>query len=166
MPRHPSGKAIESELGTCLRLIEAEPSTELRMPIDDAQVFAFWEKAENHFFDAWQFKTDPRNLQPKIRKLNRDVIEFLEASPLDDVPEERVRKAIKILESVWGRRDEAKLRMQFALEESSKKEKATSIIDWVVEASGLLPLEAPQPLPPIEKEDIRLLCWMVVDASD
>ena len=157
--------SIEPELGSCLRIIEAEPETQINMPITEEQAYEFWEKAETYFFEAWQFKTDPINLQPKVRKLNRDIIDFLETNPNGEISEDRLRRVIKILESVWGRRDEAKLRAKFLADYSNKKEKVKGLVDWIADASGLLPVEPPKPLEPIEKEDIKLLCWMVVEVS-
>jgi hypothetical protein len=157
--------SIVSELGSCLRMIEAEPETQITMPITEEQAYEFWEKAETHFFKTWQFKTDPFNLQPKVRRLNRDVIEFLEANSIEDISEDRLRSAVKILESVWGRRDEVKLREKFLKDYASKKEKATALVDWIADGSGLIPIEPPKPLEPIERDDIKLLCWMVVDTE-
>jgi hypothetical protein len=163
---HPieGGNAIEAELGACLRIIEAEPNTEIKMPITEDQAYEFWAQAEAFFYEAWQFKTDPINLQPKVRKLNRDVIEFLETNPIGEISEERLQRAVKILESVWGRRDEAKLRVIFLADYPSKKAKIEELVDWITDGSGLIPIEPPLPLEPIEKEDIKLLCWMAVEA--
>ena len=157
--------AVESELGTCLRLIEAEPSTETHMPIAEDQAYGFWERAAGHFFDDWQYKTDPINLQPKVHKLNRNVIEFLESTPVD-LPESQLRETIKILEGVWGRRDEAKLRGMFNEDYSSSKKKVKALIDWIKDKSGLTPVEPPRPLDPIERDDIKLLCWMVIEPAE
>ena len=154
--------AIESELGTCLRLIEAEQNSERHMPITEEQVFPFWEAAEDYFFQKWEFKTDPVNLQPPVRKLNREVINYLEAKPLD-ISDELLQTAIKVLEGVWSRRDEARLRAQFNDESRTEQGKAEALVDWIIEESGLSPIEPTRAFERIEKEDIKLLCWMVVE---
>jgi hypothetical protein len=42
--------------------------------------------------------------------------------------------------------------------------KSEVLIDKVL-GSGLEPFVAPKPLPPIEKEEIELLCWMAVEGK-
>lgn len=40
-------------------------------------------------------------------------------------------------------------------------EKSRELVDKV-EDLGLQPFEAPDPLPPIEEDEVKLVCWMVV----
>ena len=35
-----------------------------------------------------------------------------------------------------------------------------------VEAVGIEPFQAPEPLPPIDIDNIDLICWMAIDAVD
>ena len=43
---------------------------------------------------------------------------------------------------------------------------ASLAIAETVRRLGLEPFRAPDPLPPIQEEDIHLICWMAVDAAD
>lgn len=155
-------EGIEAELGTCLRLIEADDNTPLELQIKEDQVYAFWERAIDHFYNEWEFRTDPANLAPKTRRLNGLVIEFLSENIAEDVPAERLRQVINILSSEWSRRDEKRLRDEFSLEDKVGVEKAKKLIEWVLD-TGIPPVEVPKPLEPINREDVRMLCWMAIE---
>ncbi len=157
--------AIVREVGTCLRLIECEADTPTWCP--DAlqeRVYDFWEAAQQDIWDDWMRETDPANLQPRVRPLNLRVAEFIRANPPLGISEDRVTKALDILESPWPRREEMMLRDWF---ESGERDGATLthfLIEQILE-TGLEPVEPPPLLPPIEPEDIELLCWMGVEAE-
>lgn len=73
---------IISEIGTCLRLIECTEDTPAALSADmAAAAFDAWQRARASIFEAWTFKTDPANLQPKVRRLNHEVAEFLRKYP-------------------------------------------------------------------------------------
>jgi hypothetical protein len=38
------------------------------------------------------------------------------------------------------------------------------LVEWIL-ATGLERFEPPAPLPPISEADVRLVCWMVVEAE-
>tara|TARA_B100001121_G_scaffold24404_1_gene18924 strand:- start:413 stop:3748 length:3336 start_codon:yes stop_codon:yes gene_type:complete len=155
---------IEDELGSCLRLIECdkdEPPILKEETIDHA--YDLWEIAQDHIFDKWMIETDPANLQPKIRPLNRKVADFIRNNSPQNMENEKVEKALDIIESPWPRRDENLLRKWFS-EEEGDKEKSISLIDKVLK-SGLEPFIAPEPLHPIEKDDIKLLVWLAVESE-
>ena len=155
--------AIVREVGTCLRLIECEPETRTWYP-DHLQevVYDFWDAAQVDILSDWMRETDPANLQPKVRPLNLRVAEFIRDNPAVGLPEDEVIRALDILESPWPRREEVMLRHWFedgtldgaALSEFLVKE---------IAATGLEPVEPPQPLPPISTDDIQLLCWLGIE---
>ena len=102
---------IESELGTCLRLLECGPATATWFPEALRQgAYEFWELAQRGIWNSWMEETDPANVQPPIRPLNHRVAQFIR----DNVPfgssTEKVRMALDILESPWPRREETMLR--------------------------------------------------------
>ena len=156
--------AIEAELGTCLRLIEAREDTPLLnpMPINEERICAFWDKAQEYFYAEWEKRTDPANLTPSTRPLNRLVIDFLEQHQPESIADERLLEVNSILASEWSRRDENRLRQEFDSDEHSGKDKARHLIDWVGN-TGILPLQVPDPFPPIDRLDIKLVCWMVIE---
>ena len=155
---------IEIELGRCLRLIECGQDEELVLnEIAQDAAYDSWLLAVDNIYQHWMHETDPANLQPKVRPLNRKVADFLRMNIPGDVEQSEIDKALDILESPWSRRDEGQLRKWFNIEETGMF-KSKYIIDKVL-ASGLEPFIAPEPLPPIEKEDIKLLTWMAISAD-
>ena len=95
-----------------------------------------------------------------IRPLNQKVAHYIRENNPIDIKQSRVDKALDILESPWPRRNEMLLRKWFNDEEIISN-KSKFLIDRIID-SGLEPFIAPQPLPPIEREDIKLLTWMAI----
>jgi hypothetical protein len=154
---------ILSELGTCLRLLECSEDTPRALSEHMAlAAYDAWAKARTSILDAWTFETDPANLQPKIRKLNRDVAAFLRANPPSDVEQERLDRCLDAIESPWPRREENLLRIAWERELESSAAKALHVVEEV-ERIGAEPFRSPQPLPPIESEEIHLITWMAIE---
>lgn len=155
------------ELGTCLRLIECKPDTEKRVPVEiHREIYAAWNVAQRHIYDTWMHESDPVNLHPKVRKINKEAAEFVRANVPDDRTQEVVRQALDIIESPWPRRDENRLREVFEAEvggdsRGDRKKKAGAIIDLALR-SGILPYVAPEQLPPIAVEEVHLVCWLAL----
>jgi len=154
---------IEREIGTCLRLIECDQNTSVVVPdIPPDRVYDFWDVARDDILTDWMRETDPANLQPAVRPLNHRVETFIRENLPIDAPEERVTRALDILASPWPRREEIMLRGWFETSEYEGADLSSFIIDQVI-ATGLEPAYPPDPLPPIEPEDIELLCWMGIE---
>ena len=107
------------------------------------------------------YETDPANLQPRIRKINRDVATFIRKFRPLDMKEQTISNALDIVESPWPRREEAFLRAQFDNESDNQQERSKKLIKWIRE-TGLESAGSIQPLPPAEEEDIKLICWMAL----
>ncbi len=154
--------AIEKEMGTCLKLIETDEDTETILPVGiEENVFDFWDVARNDILADWDFETDPRNIQPKVRPLNARVAQFIDENRPGEVSEDRIRRALDVVETPWSRRDERMLRREFDDESDAGSAKATRLIEWII-STGLEPIEPPEPLPPIEEEEIRLIVWLAI----
>ena len=70
---------IEHEIGRCFcRLIECSEDEELVLSevVQDA-AYDLWLAARRNIYEHWTYETDPANLQPRVRPLNRKVAEFL-----------------------------------------------------------------------------------------
>ena len=157
---------VESEIGTCLRLIECTADTPVWYPETlGERVYDFWEVAQDDILRDWMRETDPANLQPAIRPLNHRVAAFIREHPPLDVPEDRMTRALDILESPWPRREEIMLRDWFEAGEHEDTEFSRQLLDRIVE-TGLEPVAPPLPLPPINREDIGLLCWIGIEPQD
>ena len=168
----PHGKIIK-ELGTCLRLIEAEKETETDLPKEAKRsVYDFWSVAQKDILKSWMFEADPANLQPKIRKTNSAVAAFIRQNKPFDREERKINLALEIAESPWPRREETRLREQFFKEEKDNenekkdaaREKSKRLIDWILE-TGLEPSGEAEILPPASEEDVQLICWMAIEKS-
>ncbi len=157
---------IETEIGTCLRLIECEENSELWYP-DNLRniVYDFWEVARENIWHSWTQETDPANLQPPVRPLNHRVAEFIRSQPPRGIANDRMRKALDILESPWPRREEIMLRELFESKNYQGAELANQLIDMIIE-TGIESIAPPIPLPPIEKEDVELFCWMGIKSQN
>jgi hypothetical protein len=154
---------IESELGTCLRLIECEPETPRVVPrsLEENVIFDLWEIAQQDIWRAWILETDPANLQPKVRPLNRRAAEFIRANQPPEIDAARINAALDVVESPWPRREENMLREWFEDETRAGAAKAAYLIDQILE-TGLEPFRGPEPLPPILLEEIELICWLAL----
>ncbi len=111
---------------------------------------------------SWMRETDPANLQPAVRPFNHRVAEFIRANQPPDLSHERINRALDILESPWPRREEIMLRGWFNSDENAGVSLAGYLIDRIIE-TGLEPTSPPAPLPPIQTEDIDLLCWIGIE---
>jgi len=161
VPLEPEGEIV-SELGTCLRHLECTEDTPRILSDEMVRVaYSAWERARMSILEAWTFETDPANLQPRIRKLNRDVAAFLRSNPPPDVDRERLNRALDAVESPWPRREESVLRLAWERVHGSSVDKARSLIDEI-ESIGAEPFHAPEPLPPIAEEEIHLITWLAL----
>jgi len=154
-------QVIFGEIGTCLRIIECANDTELFFPDECLDhVYEAWESIRDNIWDEWTIQTDPINLQPKVRPLNLKVRDFLRKTESIDTEQKKLERAIDILESPWPRRDENLLRHWFEEDESDDL-KVVHLIDNIL-SSGLEPFKLVEPLPPINKDDIKLIVWMAL----
>jgi len=162
----PHGMDDEDELVqdtlTCLKRIECSRDTDRHFPDEMRDhVYDAWEVARTDIFDQWQEQTDPLNVQPDIRKLFREVGQHLREYWPDDMTQEKLTETVESVEAPWGRRYERELREIYEDESLGPIEKSRKLVDKV-EDLGLQPFEAPDPLPPIREEEVKLVCWMVI----
>jgi hypothetical protein len=76
--------------------------------------------------------------------------------------QEEVDRLVESVEAPWGIRYEKQIREAM---ESAPGAAASAAIADTVRRLGLEPFKAPEPLPPIEEQDVRLVCWMAVSAE-
>jgi hypothetical protein len=147
---------------TCLKRIECTRETDRALPDDMRErIYDAWEDAQEDIFRQWQEQTDPLNVQPDIRKLFREVGQHLRDYWPDDMTQEELQETVEAVEAPWGRRYERELREIYEDESLGPVEKSRKLVDKV-ENLGLQPFEAPDPLPPIEEDEVKLVCWMVI----
>ncbi|MFN0008927.1 MAG: hypothetical protein ACKVXR_13580 [Planctomycetota bacterium] len=68
------------------------------------------------------------------------------------------------VEAPWSMREEKQLRAAWVCDFPSRTVKARHLIAEV-ERIEVEPHHAPEPLPPIEGDDIHLVCWMAIENS-
>ena len=147
---------------TCLKRIECTRDTERALPgsMRD-QIYQAWETAKEDIYRQWQEQTDPLNVQPDIRRLFREVGQHLRDHWPDDMTQDELQETVEAVEAPWGRKYERELREIYEDESLGPIEKSRKLVDKVEEL-GLQPFEAPDPLPPIEEDEVKLVCWMIV----
>ena len=128
------------------------------------RAYAAWELAQESILAQWDFYTDPANLQPKVRKLNREVDDYLMENPPSDVDQVKLDRVSNILTSPWPMREENKLREVWKEEHPSAQAKALALIKAVNE-TGIEPFEQPERFPKIDKDEVRLVCWLAIQAE-
>ena len=157
---------IEAELGTCLRLLECGPSMPTWYPEKLRHgVYDFWTLAQEDIWCDWMRETDPANMQPPVRPLNHRVAKFIRDNRPLGSSDERINKALDILESPWPRREESMLREWFETDQQHRTSLVNFLVDQILE-TGLEATEPPPLLPPIDFEDVELYCWMGIECDD
>ncbi|WP_049936336.1 helicase-related protein [Haloplanus natans] len=147
---------------TCLKRIECTRDTERALPDSMRErIYDAWGTAQEDIFRQWQEQTDPLNVQPDIRRLFREVGQHLRDHWPADMTQDELQETVEAVEAPWGRRYERELREIYEDESLGPIEKSRALVDKV-EDLGLQPFEAPDPLPPIEENEVKLVCWMIV----
>lgn len=148
---------------SCLKMITCTEGTERVMPNDLTQgAYDAWAKARRDVFEEWQKATDPANLQPPIRPLFKAAAEHLRKHRPADMTLEELDRVVSALEAPWGLRFEKSLREVFTPEQA-KGEETSRAIGERVRVLGLQPWKAPEPLAPIDEEEVVLVVWMAVE---
>lgn len=144
----------------CLKMISCTEGTARFLSPELAEsAYSAWQIARKDIFNEWAIATDPANLQPKIRPALRAAAEQLRKFPPSRISQEEINKTIESIEAPWG------VRIERVLKGVMEGLTGTAASDAIVEKVGLLglqPYKAPDPLPPIEEEEILLVCWMGV----
>jgi hypothetical protein len=130
-------------------------------------VYDAWETARMDIYTQWQEQTDPLNVQPDIRRLFHEVARHLRDPWPDDRIQDELQETVEAVEAPWGRRYEREPREIYEDDSLAPVEKSRQLVEKV-EDLGLQPFEAPNLLPPIQEDELKLICWMVIapDADD
>jgi len=150
---------VRDTLG-CLKLIACREDRPRALSEELYQkAYAAWKVARGDIFEDWSFATDPKNLQPKVRPALRSAAEKLRKFPPPEMSQEELDRFVEAIEAPWGPRIERQIRQAMAAGDGVETSKA---IAEAVRRLGLEPFRAPDPLPPIEEEDVRLICWLAI----
>ena len=69
---------------------------------------------------------------------------------------------MEAIEAPWGLRHERAIKEVFDPEAEDPYVASAALVEKIREM-GLQPFQQPDPLPPIQEEDVMLICWMAVD---
>ncbi|NQT48495.1 MAG: helicase [Chloroflexi bacterium] len=160
------GSDVVSNTLECLRHISCSEETP-RYISDSLQtsVYDAWNQARDSVYQEWQYLTDPVNLQPRIRPLFRNLVDHLRQYPPSDVTQDDLDRTVEALEAPWGLRIERELRNTFNMPGAEVREKSKLVYEKVKELA-LEPFIPPEPLPPIDKDEVRLVCWLAVSTVE
>ncbi len=148
------------DLLTCMRAISCDERTARVLgPNAQQEAFHAWQIARRDIHDEWMFATDPINLQPRVRPSLRRAAEVVRRYPPQGVDRQTADSVAASLEAPWGARIENQIRGAMA-EKSGRN--ASEEVANVVQQLGLKPFEAPEPLPPIDMDEVSLVCWMAI----
>jgi hypothetical protein len=149
----------------CLRHISCSEETPRYISdLLQTSVYDAWNQARDSVYQEWQYLTDPVNLQPRIRPLFRNLADHLRQYPPSDVTQDELDRTVEALEAPWGLRIERELRNTFNMIGTETYEKSKLVYEKVKELA-LEPFIPPEPLPPIDEDEVRLVCWLAVSAA-
>lgn len=155
-----AGETIRDSLG-CLRLINCREDTPFELSKDMMEkAYSAWTTARADILSEWTVATDPANLQPKIRPILKIAAEQIRKFPPPGVGQVELDILVESLEAPWGVRIERSIRE--AMAEKTGRECSQAIAERV-KLLGLQPYRPPEALPPIEQDEIQLVCWMGVE---
>ncbi|HEY3334964.1 MAG TPA: hypothetical protein VGK16_06960, partial [Candidatus Limnocylindrales bacterium] len=119
-----------------------------------------WPEARRAIFRSWMRLTDPANLQPDVKGVLRRAADLVRdaQSPLSN--DERTRVAVALSQR-WPIRISREVGRILDDEVVPISERIVAL-RALVEAEGLEAPPPPEPLPPIEEDEVRLVAWMAV----
>ena len=129
--------------------------------LSDAElaVFNSWEKAKTQLVASWNFLSDPRNVQPRIDRLNRRIADELRKVS-DKTSESGLQNVIRIVEAPWDQREKRSLAEWFDRYQSNDLSLA-AFIKAILDA-GVEPYIQPPLRPPIDASSVELVGWMAI----
>jgi hypothetical protein len=152
---------VRDTLG-CLRLIACREDTPRVVPKDLADgAYDAWRRARRDIFGEWMQATDPANLQPRVRPTLRAAGDHLRRYPPPGLTQEEIDRVVESLEAPWGARVERIIRE--AMTEGSGPAISIGLVAKV-RLLGLQPYRPPDPLPPIDEDEVTLICWLAVSS--
>ena len=161
VPEDPEAE-IERDTLACLGILSCGEKTARVLPDAFAEgAFGAWDRARRDIYEEWMRATDPATLQPDVRPLFRAAADHVRMHPAAGMSLEERDRVADALEAPWGIRQERQLREVFDPDQVTPGEMTRRIAE-VVRELGLQPWKPPEPLDPIEEEEVNLVVWMGV----
>lgn len=92
----------------------------------------------------------------------RAAADHLRKYPPPGLTQEQIDRLVECIEAPWGARIERQIR---DCTDGAKGVEASVAIAAKVKELGLEPFKPAAPLPPIEEDEVRLVCWLTVAGS-
>lgn len=105
-----------------------------------------------------------QHLLAESERFASDLAEHLRTTPPDDLSDTEMAKVLDAVESPWSRREENALREVFEGEYATAIDRSKALV-FEIKRLGIEPFRAPEPLPPIQPEDVHLVAWMAIEAE-
>ncbi|MBC7286457.1 MAG: helicase [Armatimonadetes bacterium] len=161
------GGEVDGNIFNCLRQITCEEDTARCLSEEmKAGVYEAWRRARGHILEQWMRATDPKNLQPRVPRIFREMAEHLRRYPPLGMSSEAIDEIVDKLEAPWPGRIENAFREFYPPDDPDRdpREVSRQIVDCV-NRLGLYPYRPPDPWPPIDEDQIHLVCWLAVDSG-
>jgi hypothetical protein len=147
---------------TLTSLVAADPggeATEMYLPDGSMTgVYSAWEIAHKDIFDAWAWMTDAKNLRPDVPLALREAAQLVTEHGVILGAEQN--SLLQKLNAKWDKEIVDAVR-HIVRSDNSDAEKLRDLAAYV-HGQGLKAPEPVKPLPVIQRDDIRVVCWMAV----
>ena len=147
---------------TLTALVAADPggeATEAYLPNGSMTgVYSAWEIAHNDIFNSWAWMTDAKNLRPDVPLALREAA--LLVAEHGDVLGAEQNSLLQKLNAKWDKEIVDAIRL-IVRSNDSNPDKLKKLSAYV-HGQGLRAPEPVKPLPVIQKDEIRVVCWMAV----
>jgi hypothetical protein len=151
---------------TLASLIAADPgSHDTDRWMTDAvydKAFDAWIVARDSVWEAWEWLTDPLNLQPDVPRAFRDATDLVLRAGgfLGSEAQTELRLRLGAVPSAKVARE-----VRGALNDGNTDEQRISLVKAVLDEYGIQVPPPPEPLPYVNPEEVRLVAWMAVKGT-
>ena len=121
--------------------------------------FDAWAAAKAQIHGAWMYNADPANLTRPVPRVMRDAADLIRThgAHLADRQDDLIAR----LEAPYAPRIQRAIRDLLNDGTLTERDKISQLIE-LADHLGLVRQPAPQPLPPIDLNDIHLICWTAI----
>lgn len=153
---------IEDDTLKCL--VASDPGdNELTQVISEAaqeKVFEAWKLARKDVFEEWSKLTDPANIEPRIEKALREAIDIV-SKHAGVLSNDEQMDLVGRLNGRWEHAIVREIRNIVRNQETTNAEKVQLLKGYVADAGLPMP-QKPEPLPVVNIDEVRVICWMAV----
>ncbi len=153
--------AVMSDTLVSLRVADPKNNSVDRWMSEEVYDKAFdaWEVARDSVFAVWKSLTDPNAFQPDLPLSFRDAYELVLRHGAYLGKDEQIDLANKLRNVPTSK---VARQVRGALNQGRTNEERIGLVADVLEEAGLTPPPAREPLPDIERHEVRLVTWMAV----